>query len=178
MDSCHRQQGRCCTHLLCQQFYKPINLLSTSNISSGSLLQFCSKQTYKCLFCNHMWQSQVEIKHYSVAYFDRITTFKSTELLLRAGLIHTVCRKCIWAPPTLNISSALQCFGRGNNVLFVPETTTFIFQCFLMSSFLLSCFLLFLLLLSSSFSFLSLLLPHPGSEFFSVINLDSYNCEQ
>ena len=24
----------------------------------------------------NMWQSQVEIEHYSVAYFDRITTFK------------------------------------------------------------------------------------------------------
>ena len=24
----------------------------------------------------HMWQSRVEIKHYSVAYFEHITTFK------------------------------------------------------------------------------------------------------
>ena len=24
----------------------------------------------------YMWQSQVEIKHYSVAYFDHITAFK------------------------------------------------------------------------------------------------------
>ena len=24
----------------------------------------------------HMWQSQVEIEHYSVAYFDRIAAFK------------------------------------------------------------------------------------------------------
>ena len=25
----------------------------------------------------HMWQSQVEIEHYSVAYFDHITAFKA-----------------------------------------------------------------------------------------------------
>ena len=47
----------------------------------------------KCLFCNHMWQSQVEIEHYSVAYFDRITAFKFTDLSLRAGLIHTARRR-------------------------------------------------------------------------------------
>jgi len=25
----------------------------------------------------YMWQSQVEIKHYSIAYFDRITVFEA-----------------------------------------------------------------------------------------------------
>ena len=37
-----------------------------------------------------MWQSRIEIEYYSVAYFERITKFEhySTELLLRAGLIH------------------------------------------------------------------------------------------
>ena len=25
----------------------------------------------------YMWQSQIEIEHYSVAYFDRITAFKA-----------------------------------------------------------------------------------------------------
>ena len=30
---------------------------------------------------SHMWQSWVEIEHYSVAYFDRVTTF---EMLLRS----------------------------------------------------------------------------------------------
>ena len=29
----------------------------------------------RCAISN-MWQSQVEIEHYSVAYFDRITTFE------------------------------------------------------------------------------------------------------
>ena len=40
----------------------------------------------------YMWQSWVEIEHYSVAYFDRITAFEalySVELSLRAGLIRT-----------------------------------------------------------------------------------------
>ena len=40
----------------------------------------------------YVWQSRVEIEHYSVAYFGCITTLKhcSVELLLRAGLIsHT-----------------------------------------------------------------------------------------
>ena len=27
--------------------------------------------------CIHMWQSRVEIEHYSVAYFERITAFKA-----------------------------------------------------------------------------------------------------
>ena len=27
----------------------------------------------------HMWQSQVKIEHYSVAYFDLVTTFKALQ---------------------------------------------------------------------------------------------------
>ena len=34
----------------------------------------------------YMWQSQIEIKYYSVTYFERITKFD----VLRAGLIHNV----------------------------------------------------------------------------------------
>ena len=37
-----------------------------------------------------MWQSRVEIEHYSVMYFDRVSAFKvlnHRELLLKAGLI-------------------------------------------------------------------------------------------
>ena len=37
------------------------------------------------------WQSQVEIEHYSIAHFDRITMFKrNAVLLLWVGLILTV----------------------------------------------------------------------------------------
>ena len=32
---------------------------------------------YNGHLCMHMWQSRVEIKHYSVAYFDRITVFEA-----------------------------------------------------------------------------------------------------
>ena len=40
----------------------------------------------------HVWQSWVEIEHYSVAYFDCISALKpsSVEFLLRVGLI------CAW----------------------------------------------------------------------------------
>ena len=27
------------------------------------------------LICQHMWQSRIEIEHYSVGYFERITEF-------------------------------------------------------------------------------------------------------
>ena len=27
--------------------------------------------------CNKLWQSRVEIEHYSIAYFERITAFKA-----------------------------------------------------------------------------------------------------
>ena len=38
-----------------------------------------------------MWQSRVEIEHYSVAYFDRVTAFKACSAVvpLRMGLIRT-----------------------------------------------------------------------------------------
>ena len=45
---------------------------------------------YIAVFPNiYVWQSWVEIEHYSVAYFDRITALKrcSTVLPLRVGLI-------------------------------------------------------------------------------------------
>ena len=43
---------------------------------------FCSIGCYTTLFLNsplpyHMWQSLVEIEHYSVTYFDRVTTFEA-----------------------------------------------------------------------------------------------------
>ena len=40
----------------------------------------------------HVWQSQIEIKYYSIVYFERITEFVTlfTEVPLRVGLIHDV----------------------------------------------------------------------------------------
>ena len=82
----------------------------------------------KC-YTTHIWQSWVEIKHYSVAYFDRIT---STELLLRAGLIRRLIRYSYTftarMSPALNKSFVLQCFKCGNAVEicngFLPGTAT------------------------------------------------------
>ena len=44
------------------------------------------------IFYIHVWQSRVEIEHYSVAYYDRITAFEAlcAEIQLRAGLICAV----------------------------------------------------------------------------------------
>ena len=43
----------------------------------------------KMLYC--MWQSHVEIKHYSVLFFNCISVVvRSTKLSLRVGLIHAV----------------------------------------------------------------------------------------
>jgi len=61
-----------------------------------------------------MWQSQVEIEHYSIAYLSRSKHY-SAELLLRAGLIHAALMhvKSIYVvhmSPAINRSSALQCF--------------------------------------------------------------------
>ena len=44
----------------------------------------CSSQTYPYRDCSEMnktcvWQSQVEIKHYSVAYFNHVTMFKTLQ---------------------------------------------------------------------------------------------------
>ena len=59
-----------------------------------------------------MWQSWVEIEHYSVAHFDRITAFKVLSRRTSWGI------KGAWIPdkstpcPALNGSSALQRFER------------------------------------------------------------------
>jgi len=45
--------------------------------------------TNQCCQGTHMWQSQVEIEHYSVAYFDHITAC-NTVLLSWVGLILAV----------------------------------------------------------------------------------------
>ena len=62
----------------------------------------------------HVWQSQVETKHYSIAYLSRSKHY-SAELPLRAGLIRTALMhvKSIYVvhvSPAVNGSSALQCF--------------------------------------------------------------------
>ena len=63
----------------------------------------------------YMWQSWVEIKHYSVAYFDRVTYHVQNavvlKLLLRVGLIRNYVdlagihapTLCIRAPPLTKV---------------------------------------------------------------------------
>ena len=57
-------------------------------------LQQCDQNTQQInqIFYIHVWQSRVEIEHYSVVYYDRITAFEAfcAELQLRVGLICTV----------------------------------------------------------------------------------------
>ena len=71
-----------------------------------------------------MWQSQVEIEHYSVAYFARIAAF---EALLRGAsvkggahalgkLINTCHIYTVRMSPALNRSSALWRFERSNAI--------------------------------------------------------------
>ena len=72
-----------------------------------------------------MWQSRVEIEHYSVVYFDHITTgskSSNAELPLRAGLICTaktheylLSLRSAYEPCPL-WKFALQCFECGNAV--------------------------------------------------------------
>ena len=42
-------------------------------------LQQCDRNTQQNnqIFYIHVWQSRVEIEHYSVAYYDRITAFEA-----------------------------------------------------------------------------------------------------
>ena len=85
-----------------------------------------------------MWLSQVEIEHYSVVYFARITAFEA--LQLRTSMqcwAHTCCR-CSWIyaadmNPVLKRSSVLQHFKCGNvikirnGIMFdLPGTPTYI----------------------------------------------------
>ena len=79
--------------------------------------------------CNiHMWQSRVEIKHYSVAFFNHVTTFKA----LQQGL-HTLRRLIRYSytfavrmSPALNGSFALQRFKRCNMVELHRTATLYI----------------------------------------------------
>ena len=54
--------------------------------NAGKALEICEITHF---FAMYVWQSQVEIEHYSIAYFDSIIGLKcsSAELPLRAGLI-------------------------------------------------------------------------------------------
>ena len=67
-----------------------------------------------------MWQSQVEIEHYSIVYFDRITVFKAlyrrTSVKRGAGMhcVNVVSIHEFTQSPSLNGSSALECFKRCN----------------------------------------------------------------
>ena len=65
----------------------------------------------------NMWQSEVEIDHYSIAFFTALPCSKccNTELPLRVGLIFVIRNPCIntvCMSSTLNRSSALQRFKR------------------------------------------------------------------
>ena len=74
---------------------------------------------------HHVWQSGVEIKHYSVVQFDCVTMFKALwrKTSIRGGLIHVaemheyLLSLCSRMSPTLNKSSALQHFEHGNVVI-------------------------------------------------------------
>ena len=48
----------------------------------GALSQDYSVYIYVCVngfMCVNVWQSWVEIEHYSIAYFDHITAFKALQ---------------------------------------------------------------------------------------------------
>ena len=71
-----------------------------------------------------MWQSQIEIEHYSVVYFDRITVFEALEHTTSvkggaqmrstaASMRKVYIARMSFAP---NGSTALQRFERGNTV--------------------------------------------------------------
>ena len=47
-----------------------------------------------------MWQSQVEIEHNSVAYFNGVTTFNVLCRLIRYSCIFAV---CVWVPPLMEV---------------------------------------------------------------------------
>ena len=59
----------------------------------------------------HVWQSWVEIEHYSEAYFDCVTAF---EVLCRCTNTRHI--YAVRMSPALNVSSALQHFKRGNAI--------------------------------------------------------------
>ena len=71
-----------------------------------------------------MWQSRVEIEHYSIAYFDHVTAF---EALYRSTSIKGGARMCyvdlsdidgasLHMSPVFNGSTAIQRIERGNTV--------------------------------------------------------------
>ena len=70
-----------------------------------------------------MWQSQVEIECYFIAYFDCVTAFRVAvaQYFFKDGAhmhyvgIHAF-SLCIYMNPTLNESFALQCFECSNVV--------------------------------------------------------------
>ena len=69
-----------------------------------------------------MWQSQVEIEHYSVVYFDRITAFKvlyrRTSIKGGADMhcVNVVSIHKFTQSPSLNGSSVLEHFKRSNGI--------------------------------------------------------------
>ena len=74
----------------------------------------------------YMWQSRVEIKYYSVAYFDRITAFKAPYrwISVKGGAHNYALRRlviysCIYEvhmSPGLNGSSVIRCFKHSDAI--------------------------------------------------------------
>ena len=96
-------------------------------------------QYKKCCKTTHshtnMWQSRVEIKHYFIAFFDRVITFKVLrhKTSIKGGtdmdcvdlfvFMHIF---AVHMSPTLNRSSVIQHFERGN-VFKIHIKTMFVF---------------------------------------------------
>ena len=64
----------------------------------------------------YMWQSQVEIEHYSIAQFDRVTTFEVLQCKTSVKGGARMCAVKMRMTLALNGSYALQCFEHGNVV--------------------------------------------------------------
>ena len=60
-----------CTCFPLENFFVTFIYLSITN------RYFCDKHAPRRISTHYMWQSRVEIEHYSIAYFDRINVFKA-----------------------------------------------------------------------------------------------------
>ena len=124
-----------------------------------NIISFTSLESYYSLNLLYMWQSRVEIEHYSVAYFARINCVRSTlawnfrlgwDSYALGKLINTCHVHTARMSPALNGSSALQRFERSNaielrnGILFdfypgLPHILYVYILCMYNKSYLLSC---------------------------------------
>ena len=80
----------------------------------------------------YMWQSRVEIEHYFIAYFDRITMFSVLQLrTLVKGEVHMWCvdmsaihesMEHIWVLPLTKVNSVLQHTKRSDVIETQPHS--------------------------------------------------------